>query len=86
MERPERDRAERGLALCDTLLGRLDAMIGRIADHVDERVVELLDQGAVEFGILSLQHEPDILPLLDGEIANQPRHLLERSADRHHPQ
>ena len=86
MEGAERDCAGCRLARGDAGLGHLDAVVGRVADHVDERVAQFLDDVAVELGVFPFEREEDLLPLLEGEIADEPRHLLEGVADRHHPQ
>ena len=86
MEGAEGDRAGRFLPGGDPVGRRLDPMVGRVADHVDERIAEFLDQRAVDFGFLPLEHEPDLLAHLPREVTDEPRHLLERATDRHHPQ
>ena len=44
------------------LLGRLDAVVERVADEVDERVAERLDHGAVELGLLAREPRSTCLP------------------------
>ena len=82
----QRDRARGRLARRGPLTGQFDAVVGRVADHVHERIAQLLDDGSVEFRLLPLQPEVDLLAEIAGQIANEPRHLPERAPDRHHPQ
>ena len=86
MEGTEGDRTGRFLAGRNPVGRRLNSVVGRIADHVDERIAEFLDQRAVDFGFLPLEHEPDLLADLPRKVADEPRHLLKRATDRHHPQ
>ena len=84
MERPEGDGAGPRLTGGFPHVGQLDGMVSGVADHVDERVADLLDHGPVELGLLPLDDEADLLAELDGYIPDKPAHLLERTADRHH--
>ena len=55
------ERAGRRLARGDALVGRLEAVVERVADEVDERVAERVDDGAVELGVLADELELDLL-------------------------
>ncbi len=55
--RRERDTALARLACRLALPRQLDAVVHRIADQVDHRVGQALDQRFVEFGVLARQHE-----------------------------
>ena len=59
---PELDGAPLGLACLDSVLGHLHPVVHGIADHVDERVVDLVDHVAVDFGIFSHGENVDELP------------------------
>jgi hypothetical protein len=64
----------------------LEAVVQRIADHVDERIADLLDDGAVELGVLAAGGEGDLLAEVAGEIAGEALHFLEGGLDRDHAQ
>ena len=80
----ETDRAELRLTLRDAVRGMLEPMIDRVADHVNKGITQLFDDVAIELGLLTFQHELDLLLLLRGEIAHQSVHLVEHRADRDH--
>ena len=84
LHRGEQDRAGRGLAAGHPRLRRLDAVVHAVADHVHERLADLVDDGLVDAGLLALQDQLDVLPLLPGEVAHQPRKALEDMADGQH--
>ena len=65
-------------------LRRLDAVVDAVADHVHQRVVDVLDDLAIELGLLALQHQLDVLAGLLAQVADQAGHLLEDLPDRHH--
>ena len=60
------------------LLGRLEAVVERVADEVDERVAERVDDGAVELGVLADELELDLL----AELATRGRGRGAGSAGR----
>ena len=72
------------LTLRDAVRGMLEPMIDRVADHVNKRITQLFHNVAIELGLLTFQHELDLLPLLRGEISHQSVHLVEHRADRDH--
>ena len=82
----EADGSERGLALGDAFVGHFNAVVRRVADHVDERVRELLDDVAVQLRVLARQEQLDLFALRSRKIADQARHFLECGTDRHHAQ
>ena len=66
-------------------LGRqLDAVIGGVAHHMGERILDDIEYLAVEFGFGAVHLEFDLLAKVGSEIANQPRQLLPGIADRLH--
>ncbi len=64
----------------------LDAVVDRVADHVDERIAQLLHDVTIQFGLLAFQDKLHLLPLLRGEIAHQAGHLVKHRANRDHAQ
>ena len=50
--------------------GHLDAVIDGIADDVGERILDGLDDRAVELGLLAFHHQLDLLAELVGDIAD----------------
>ena len=66
------------------LLGRLEAVVERVADEVHERVAERVDDGAVELGVLADELELDLLAELGREVADEPREAQEDGLDRDH--
>ena len=60
-------------------------MIDGIPDQVNERIVELLDHGLVEFGLLAFRHQLDLLAEIAGEVVHDAPEAPEKRADRHHP-
>ena len=80
----EADRAALGLAGGAALERALDAVIGGVADHVGERILDELEHLAVELGLGALHDELDLLRELRREVAHDPRQLLPGGADRLH--
>ena len=61
-------------------------MVHGVADQVAERVADLFEDGAVEFGLLALDDELDLLVEPDGHVAHDPREAVEDGLDRQHAQ
>ena len=80
----EPDRAGLGLAGGDAFGARLDAVIGRIADHVGERILDPVEHLPVELGVGTVHLELDVLAELGREIAHDARQLLPGVTDRLH--
>ena len=59
-------------------------MIDAVADHVHERVAELLDDELVEDGLGAADDEADLLVEVAGELADDAGQLVEDLADRDH--
>ena len=77
-----------GLAGGDALLGRFEAVVDGVADHVGQRIGQLVDDGLVDLGVLALGDEADRLAGHVGDFAHDARHALEDrlhrlGADRH---
>ncbi len=59
-------------------------MVERVADEVHERVAERVDHGAVELGVLTDEHELDLLVELAREVAHEAREAQEDGLHRDH--
>ncbi len=65
--------------------GRLQAVVGRVADQVDQRIGQALDHGLVELGLLALGDELDVLAERRAARSWTRRRKRPNSwADRHH--
>ena len=82
----EADGALRRLALGCSLGGRFNAVIHRVANHVDKGVAQFFNDVAIQLRLLAFEYKVHLLLLLGGEIAYQPGHLMKRTADGHHAQ
>ncbi len=80
----EPDRALFGLAGGAPLGGHFEPVIRRIADHVDQRILDEIEHLPIELGLGALHLEFDRLAKLGGQVAHDPRQLLPRIADRLH--
>ena len=80
-----RMRPSSGFPARDPLLGRLDAVIGRVPDQVQQRRPDLVEDRAVELDLASLDVEPDPLAEIAGQVADQPGEPLQHLTDRRHP-
>ena len=86
MEGAQVDRALGGLPLGETGFRFLDAMISGVADHVNQRIGNLLDDVAIQFRVFTTEDELNLLALLGRQVTHQAGHLLEGGADGHHAQ
>ena len=67
-------------------LGRgLQAVVGGVAHHVRQRILDQVEHLAVEFGVGAVHLEFDLLAEFAGEVADDARQLLPGIADRLHP-
>ena len=73
-----------GLADGAPLGWRFQAVVGGIAHHVGERILDQVEHLAVELGLGAVHFELDLLAELVGEIAHDARQLLPGIADRLH--
>ena len=69
----------------DARVRRLDAVVGRVPDQVQQRVADLVENRAVELDLLAFDVEADALAEVAREVAHQPRKALEHLAHRRHP-
>ena len=79
------DRPRARLAGGFAIVGRLQPVIDRVADHVDQRVAQLVDHPLVQLGLLAADLERHLLARGEAEVADHPPEPLEQRADRHHP-
>ena len=75
------DRAHGFLAGAHPLLGRLDAVVHGVADHVGQRVRQTFDQAPVQRHVLALDVELDFLVQRVGHVADHAGKLAENVAD-----
>ena len=62
----------------------LDAVVDGVADHVHQRVGDLLDHAPIHLGAFAAGFHADELAGAAREVAHHARHLLEHPAHRHH--
>ncbi len=62
----------------------LDAVIDGVADHVHQRIAELLDDELVDLGLGAGDDEVHLLAVLARDLPHDARQLVERLAERHH--
>ena len=79
------DGALLGLAAGDALGGGLQTMVGGVAHHVRQGILDQVEHQAVEFGVGAVHFEFDLLAEFAGEVADDARQLLPGVADRLHP-
>jgi hypothetical protein len=72
------------LARRDASLGVFEAVIGRIADHMHQRIGQPLDHRLVEFGLLAGRRQIDLLAQIARQVVNKAAEPPEQRADRHH--
>ena len=81
----EPDGALLRLAGGDALGRRFQPVIGGVAHHMGERILDQVEHLAVEFGVGAVHLELDLLAEFAGQIAHDARQLLPGVADRLHP-
>src|SRR5207253_2243342 len=82
--RLESQATDRGLADSQTGVGRFDAVIDGIADQMQQRIADLFDHRTIKLGVLTLDDEVDLLPLLAGDITHDARQPTEDRLDGQH--
>ena len=80
----EHDAALSRLAVALAFVRHFHAMVEGVAQQVNQRIGQRLDQAAVEVGALAFQHQFDLLAELAREVAHDPREALEQASDRLH--
>ena len=80
----ECDGAGFRLARGQTARAILDAVVGGIAHHMGQRILDQLEHLAVEFGLGALHGEFDLLAGFDRQVAHDARQLVPGIADRLH--
>ena len=74
-----------GLPAASALGRRLQPVIGRVAHHMGQRILDQVEHLAVEFGVGAVHLQFDLLAEFAGQVAHDPRQLLPGIADRLHP-
>ena len=64
---------------------RLQPVIGGVAHHMGQRILDQVEHLAVELGVGALHLELDLLVQFARQVAHNPRQLLPGIADRLHP-
>ncbi len=72
------------LARRTPLFGRLPSVVRSIADHVHQRVCQLLHHVAIEFRVPTDCFRLGLLARLASQIPHQTTHLLEQTTYRYH--
>ena len=85
VEGVERDRALARLAGRLADLGRFDAVVGRVAHHVDQRIAQLVDHPLVQLGLLAADLQADLLAVGPRDVADHALEPGEQRPDGHHP-
>ena len=73
-----------GLAHLAPFVGRLDAVIDRVAENVRHRIFDGLEQTLIEFGVAALGFQLHLFSQVLGNIAYDARQLVEHLAYRLH--
>ena len=60
-------------------------MVGGIADQVDQRLTDFIQNRAIQLDILTLHIESDLLPEVLGQVTHQAGKALEHFTHRRHP-
>ena len=82
---PQVDRASTGLARRLPTVGRLDAVIHRIAQEMGEGILRGLQHLAVHLGLGPFNLQCDLLALLPGQVAHHAGEEVEEGGDGQHP-
>ena len=69
------------LARRDALRARLQAVVGGVADHVRQRILDQLQHLPIQFGLGAVHLEVDLLAEVAGEVADNTRQLVPGVAD-----
>ena len=73
-----------GLPAVDPILGRLEAMVDRVADDMGQRIADHLEHLAIELDVAAVHFEPDLLAELGGKIADHARQRRKQAVDPLH--
>ena len=74
----------RGFPAASAGFRRFDAVVGRVADRMDQRIAQLVDHPLVEFGLLAADGQADVLAVGAGDVADDAMEPGEQRPDRHH--
>ncbi|CAH1650777.1 hypothetical protein CHELA1G11_10259 [Hyphomicrobiales bacterium] len=84
MKSRQRDRPALGLACLEPRRGDLDAMIGRIAHQLRQRILDELQHLSVELRLRTIELEIDVLAEIDSQITQDAGHFLPHRTDGLH--
>ena len=85
MEGLQRDDAFFRLAGLDPVGRHFQAVIGGIAHHMGQRILDQFQHLAVELGIAAIHHQFDLLAEIGGDVTDNARQLAPGIADGLHP-
>ncbi len=85
LARHDRQPPGLGLARSPSRLGRLDAMVDRIAHDMDQRIAQQLDHLAVQLDVGAVDRQRHLLAQRRRRIAHQPGQRGKQRIDRLHP-
>ena len=81
MPRPQFEPPLPGLARGDTAIQRLHPVIDGIPDEVDQRILDGLDDAAVELRLAAVHVDRDLLPARGAEVAHKTRKAVEQGVE-----
>ena len=84
MKRVQPDRGDGRLTGSGAHRGGLDAVVDGVPHHMHQGIGELLDQLAIELGVVAGDHHLRRFVELLRQVAHQANHLVEGRTDRHH--
>ena len=84
MQSDKTDFADAGLTLSFAFVRHFNAVIERISKQVHNRIANLVDNRAVEFGVLAFDCQVDFLIEFFGNVANHARETVKDLADGNH--
>ena len=74
---PQDQPAGRIFAGLDTVLGKFDAVVDRIAHQMRERILDRLDDSLIELGLLAFHLDVHLFAAAKGDVAHRARELAQ---------
>jgi len=59
-------------------------VVDGVSQQVHQRVAQLVDDGLVQFGVLAMSHQLDLLAQLVGQVSDEASEAIEGGADGQH--
>ena len=84
MPRDETDFTDARLSLFLACIRALNAVVERVAQEVHDRIADLVDNGTIQLGLLTLDREVDLLAEFLGYVAHHSGEAVEHRTDRDH--